>query len=81
VTLTSLLTNLASIPQASFRSVEYMGIVFDVYEIGRMVNKVPDVLCPQLMACKHFNRIVQDRLNNVLMGWNLSRRRSLPYHG
>jgi hypothetical protein len=31
-----------------------------------MVNKVPDVLCVQLMASKHFNRIVQDRLDSIL---------------
>ena len=32
-----------------------------------MVNKVPNVFCPQLTASKHFDRIVQDRLNTVLM--------------
>ena len=44
-----------------------MCIVFNVYDISRMVNKVLDVLCPQLTASKHFDRIAQDRLNNILM--------------
>jgi hypothetical protein len=58
-----------------------MGIVFGVYDVRRMVNKVPDVLCAQLMASHNFNRIVQDRLNNVLIGGSLFGRRSLPHRG
>lgn len=58
-------------------------MVSDVYDIGRMVNEVPNVLCPQSMASKHLNYMVQDRLNNVLMGRDLicQGESLLPYHG
>lgn len=58
-----------------------MGIDFDVYGIGRMVYEALDDVCAHFFASKHFDRGVHGRLNNVLMGRNLSERSPLPYHG
>ena len=69
VALTSLLTNLASIPRAVLKTIESRALASRFMALGGWLIRwqVLDVLCPQLIASKHFDRIVQYRLNNVLL--------------
>ena len=57
-----------------------MCVVLQIYGIGRAVYDALDELCAHFSASEHFDRSVRGRLNNVLMGRNLSGE-FLPYCG